>query len=738
MFSFRAISAFFLSLALLSLAVLTGSAQQGANRPANQDPQAKAPQGQAPQGQDPQGQPPQGQAPQGQAPPDQAGQGQPQTPVFRGGINFVRVDVIVDDRKSQPVTDLSQADFEVLEDGKPVPVEQFSLVKVDGNPRPGAPPPSEIRTRNDEELIANRDDIRVFVFFLDDYHVRRANSMTVRDPLTRFVQNQLRPNDIVALMYPLTPVTDLSFTRNHNLVLGAINNFVGRKFDYTPVNQFEQNYARYSTDQVEKIRNDIVMGALQGLAVRLGSLREGRKSVIYVSEGFTAMLPPQMRRQDASAPADPIQSAIAAGAQDSSQQITAEWFGQTDVYSRMREVIDSANRNNTSFYSLDPRGLAPFEYGFDDLPSGPPPSFATDSRALRMTQDTLRSLSEETDGKAIVNRNTLEQGLTQVVRDSSYYYLLGYNSSAPNDGKFHQITVRVKRRDVNVRARRGFWAVTPTDAVRASTPTPEVAKPVQTALASIATSVQAGKYVRTWLGTERGEGGNTRVTLVWEPLTFPPGDRREPAGRVSLLAATAAGNVVFRGRAPDRPIVPAPTTGSLGAGGTSVAATAPAQRLTFDAPPGKVELRITVEGATGGTLDSEIRDIEVPDFTTPQVTLSTPRLYRARTLPELRTITADANAIPAAGREFSRTERVLIRFSAYAPGTERPEATAVLLNRGGTKMSDVPVTVSAIAGTTHEIALTLATVPAGEYLVEVTAKSAAGESKTLIPFRVTS
>ena len=717
----RTIPASLLCLALLCVAVQSGSAQQDANRPANQEPQGQAPRDQG-QNQNPQGQP------QDQAP-----------PVFRGGINFVRVDVIVDDKKDQPVTNLTQADFEVLEDGKPVSVEQFSLVKVDGNPRPGAPPPSEIRSRNDEELIANRDDIRVFVFFFDDYHVRRANSMTVRDPLTRFVQNQLRPNDIVAIMYPLTPVTDLSFTRNHNLVMGAIQNFVGRKFDYTPVNQFEQNYARYSTDQVERIRNDVVMGALRGLSTRLGSLREGRKSVIFVSEGFTAMLPPQMRRQDASAPTDPIQSAIAAGQQDSSREITAEWFGQTDVYSRMREVTDTANRNNTSFYSLDPRGLAPFEYGFDDLPSGPPPSFATDARALRMTQDTLRSLSEETDGKAILNRNTLEQGLTAVVRDSSYYYLLGYNSSAPNDGKFHQITVRVKRRDLNVRARRGFWAITPDDAVRASTPTPEIAKPVQTALASIATSVQAGKYVRTWLGTERGEGGNTRVTLVWEPLTFPPGDRREPAGRVSLLAATSAGNVVFRGRAPERPVVPAPTTGSLGAAGATVQAAALApQRLTFDAPPGKVELRITVEGATGGTLDAEIRDFDVPDFTAPQVLIGTPRLYRARTLPELRTITADANAIPAAGRDFSRTERVLIRFNAYAPGTERPEATAVLLNRGGTKMSDVPVTASAVAGTTHEITLSLSTIPAGEYLVEVTAKSGSGETKTLIPFRVTS
>ena len=717
----RRIPASLLALVLLSMTVMSGSAQQDANRPANQ--------GQA-----------QGQGQAGaQEQPAQPAQDQNQTPVFRGGINFVRVDVIVDDRKGQPVTTLTQADFEVLEDGKPVNVEQFSLVKVDGNPRPGEPPPREIRNRNDEELIANRDDVRVFVFFFDDYHVRRINSMTVREPLMRFVQNQLRANDIVAVMYPLSPVSDLTFTRNHELVMGAINNFTGRKFDYTPLNQLEANYMRYPTDQVEKIRNDVVMGALRGLSVRLGSLREGRKSVIFVSEGFTAMLPPQMRKADASAPDNPFQAAAAAATQDSSQQITAEWFGQTDVYSRMREVIDMANRNNTSFYALDPRGLAPFEYGFDDLPSGPPPSFATDARALRMTQDTLRSISDETDGKAIVNRNTLEQGLQAVIRDSSFYYLLGYNSSAPNDGKFHQITVRLKKRDMNVRARRGFWAITPDDAIKASTPAPEVAKPVQTALASIATSVQAGKYVRTWLGTERGEGGNTRVTLVWEPLAFPPGDRREPAGRVSLLAATSAGNVVFRGRAPERPIVPSATTGSLGPSGT-VAAAAPAapQRLTFDAPPGKVELRITVEGASGGTLDQEIRDIDVPDFTTTEVSLGTPRLYRARTLPELRSITSDPNAVPSAGREFSRTDRVLVRLSAYAPGTEKPEATAVLLNRAGTKMSDVPVTPSTIPGTTHEITLGLNTIPAGEYLVEITVKSAAGEAKTLIPLRITS
>src|SRR5688572_15713054 len=465
------------------------------------------------------GQPAQQPQPAGQAPTDQPAApvipGQDAQPVFRGGINFVRVDVIATDGKGQHVTDLKQEDFEVLEDNQLQSVEQFRLIKVDGNPKPGDPPPRVIRNREDEESEAARDDVRIFAILLDDYHVRRSNSISIREPLTRFIQTQLRPNDMVAVMYPLTPVTDLSFTRDHAKIIGAINAFEGRKYDYRPMNQLEENYVRYPTETVERIRNDVVMGALQGLSVRLGSMREGRKSLIFVSEGFTAMLPPQLRARDAELGVNPIEAGIAARGQDSSTQQTAEWFGQADVYQRMREVYETANRHNTSIYSLDPRGLAPFEYSISDAPGAAMPSFATDRRALQMTQDTLRTLSEETDGRAIVNRNTLAEGLAQIVRDSSAYYLLGYNSAqAVNDGKFHEIKVRVKRPNMSVRARKGYWAMTAEDVRKASNPTPDVAKPVQTALASISTAVQAGKYVRTWVGVQRGDNGKTRVTLT--------------------------------------------------------------------------------------------------------------------------------------------------------------------------------------------------------------------------------
>jgi hypothetical protein len=98
-------------------------------------------------------------------------------------------------------------------------------------------------------------------------------------------------------------------------------------------------------------------------------------------------------------------------------------------------------------------------------------------------------------------------------------------------------------------------------------------------------------------------------------------------------------------------------------------------------------------------------------------------------------VASDPNPIPVATREFSRTERLLIRFDAYGAGTERPQPTAVLLNRNGQKMSDVQV-APAPSGGTHQIDLGLNTIPAGEYLVEITVKGSGGEHKELIPFWV--
>jgi hypothetical protein len=275
---------------------------------------------------------------------------------------------------------------------------------------------------------------------------------------------------------------------------------------------------------------------------------------------------------------------------------------------------------------------------------------------------------------------------------------------------------------------------------------PDAAKPVLQALSSIATQVQAGKYVRTWLGTERGENGKTKVTLVWEPLPQPPGGgaRRDPTpGRMSVIAATEKGDLVYRGRTPDTAQLasanPQATGASAALPAATTTATAPGpQALTFEAAPGKLELRMTVEGAGGGVLDQEIRNITIPDLTAARPAISTPRVYAARTPREFQAIAANAAAVPPANREFSRMMRLLIRFDSYGPGNDVPVPTAALLNNNGQKFTDVPVT-AATAGGTHQIDMSLATIPPGEYVIEITVKGATGDTaKELVAFRVVS
>ena len=143
-----------------------------------------------------------------------------------------------------------------------------------------------------------------------------------------------------------------------------------------------------------------------------------------------------------------------------------------------------------------------------------------------------------------------------------------------------------------------------------------------------------------------------------------------------------------------------------------------------------------MEGVDGaGTLDRETQTIDVPDFSAAEPSLSTPRVFRGRTARDIQMLQADAAAVPTVAREFSRTERLLIRFDAYAPGTEQAAPTARLLNRAGDKISDLTV-VPATAGGTHQVDVGLNTTPPGEYLVELSLSGATGDVSSLVAFRV--
>lgn len=654
------------------------------------------------------------------APPAPAAQEPADQPVFRAGVNFVRVDAIVTDRQGNPVTDLAQDDFEVIEDDQRQVIETFRLIKIDT----AAPVETagRLTTRQDEENAAANEDARIFVFFLDEYHVRLGNSLAARKQLVDFVQTQLGPRDLVSVMYPLSPLDTVVLTRNHDQLIGAIERFQGRKFDYTPRNALEDRYSNQPTEIVERVRRQVSLSALTGLSVKLGALREGRKAIVLVSEGYVAMLPPQLRGPIASMPGlgNPNRGNPLAG--ETMQEDRVRFAAELDVQSELQRVFEEANRSNTAIYAVDPRGLSTGEFDIQDNVMG-----RASQDALRQTQNTLQVLASETDGRAIINRNDLATGMKQIVRDSSAYYLIGYNSTqSRSDGKFHPIKVRVRRPGVQVRARKGYWALTAVETARATAapkpgPPPEVAK----SLAGI-TAAADRRLIRTWVGTAPGDGGRTRVTVVWEGVPPTPGTGRAAVGRVMLAAVAPSGESVYKGQiGADVPSDAAPTAARQGA-------------VTFEAPPGRLSLRMSIEEKPDDVLDTDDRTVEVPDFTEPKPRLLTPRVYVARTAREFQAIKADLDAPPTATREFRRTERLLLRLDGVAPGGSPAglKYSARLLNRQGDRMTDLTV-ASPAAGAAATMDFPLASLPAGEFLIEIAMTAADGtEATELVAFRM--
>ena len=643
----------------------------------------------------------------------------PEQPIFRGGINTVRVDVIVTDRQGNPVTDLKLEDFQIEEDGEPQKPETFRLVKIDTETQP-AITQRGLRTRNDEETAAADENARIFAFFLDDYHVMKDSSMSMKKPVIDFIANQLAPGDLATVMYPLTPVDAAVLTRNHQGIINTVEKFEGRKYNYEPMNGIEQGYVyKLTPDAIEIIRRQVTLSAIRGICTKLGSLREGRKSLILISEGFNATLPPQMRSNMAGGyvgststlGADPF-----AGDRDNVMEERAQFGATMELQREMQDAWDACNRNNTAIYAVDPRGLA--VGGFDITANI---SMRTSQNYLNASLNSLRELAENTDGRAIVNRNDLAAAMKQIIRDSSAYYLVGYNSTqAPTDGKFHEIKVRVKRPGVQVRARKGYWAYTVEDAKRA-TAGPRAGPPAEVtrALATLAPMTNR-RYIRTWIGNDKGEDGLTRVTLLWEPLPPTPGARRDEPRRVTVLATSPSGDIVYRGRVPAE--LAAPGNGGI---------------IRFSAPPGKLDLRLTIEGDGTGTLDTEDRALVLPDLSAPEVMLSTPKVWFARNAREFTGLTSGLPPAPTAVREFRRTDRLLIRLDAYAPAGAPTKVTAQLLNQQGAKMTDIPVTPPSAGGHTHSIDFPLASLAPGQYLLEITANAEGQPAKSeLIAFRV--
>lgn len=588
------------------------------------------------------------QSPQSGAP--SAGQAQPPPPkpVFRTGAELVRVDVAVLDKKGVPVPSLTAADFELEEDGVPQEIQTFQYVRNTGQVEKGDEVSLTIRSRSHAATEAAKDNVRLFLIFWDEYHIGQMMSANrARAYLAQFVRTAFGPTDIVGFMDPLTPIDAIRFTRDRLELAEHVRKLVGRSGVYVPTRSAIED-AHLQQGDVERLRSEVTMSAVKSAAVHLGGMRDGRKSIILVSEGLRGI--------------------------------------QRDATRLMTDLIRAANDNNTAIYAIDPRGL-----GQNRFPS------LWESIAIDTGGDFYRS-------------NDLDKAFRQVVVESSGFYLLGYApADRRTDGRFHKIKVKVKPSGLDVRARTGYWAPSAAEVERARVKAAEAAIPADMARAlADLPGATARRTVDFWVGSAL-ESGRPLVRLGWIARAVVSPGAAMPAAVTAV--ATHGETKVFDG--------PVDSSGAA-----------------FAAPPGSLKVTFTVFDDTKDIIDRDVRTIDVPDPAASALWVTSPALFRAQNAREFRSLDRGPGALPFPGREFMRTDRIVIRFEVHGAAAPTATVSARILSQWGKDLAELPLSPRPAGDGPYEIDLPLSSVARGDYLIALSASAGGDHARALVPIRV--
>jgi VWFA-related protein len=381
----------------------------------------------------------------------------PQT-TFRSAANLVEVDVIVHDPEGRFVAGLTSDDFEVYEDGERQDVQQFYLVSHEGgalrtvNALPTASSPEDPRNR------------RLFVFLFDEQHLSNESLLRIKTGIERFIRSQFQAGDYggiftagsmyrgritsdkVELLAGLQSVRPAFDTRDRLLlelrdfpVIPGENDALRIDYgDQTLLDSLAEQACEVDTtfcaitgglDQVEfqleqKARRYIrqarvatanTLEQLRYVAARLGSI-PGRKTVIFLSDGF---------------------------------------FVEEDR-SQVQSIAAIAARSGATFYSVYGRGTSIVGGHVEADVLAPRQSR---SATFDSVDDGPAILTGSTGGFVVRASNDISRAIGLVARDTSAYYVLGYQpTNAEMDGKVRRIEVRPTADDLNVRARKAYVA----------------------------------------------------------------------------------------------------------------------------------------------------------------------------------------------------------------------------------------------------------------------------------------
>jgi len=402
-----------------------------------------------------------------------------QTPNFRVQIDAVTMDVVVKDDQGRFIPDLKRDEFEIFEDGVKQDISSMTLShggRVANLLEAPPPPPPEGIILPPVRSVQDTSG-RIFLFFVDDLHLQFQNTGRVRDLFKRIGRNLIHDGDLFGIVSSGPSSISIDMTYDRRRLDEAVNKMTGGGLKASEI----INQSSGSGGPTElRYQAHVAFSTMQEALENLEKVHNRRKALIWVSEGYDFNPFQDSRLGLLSADSPFIQNRGVMNTRDNGDGSTtnapdsmtryqkqSETFSDSELAFELGEITRSANRANTTIYTIDPRGLV----GGSDIDE----QVDTTEWAnyVRKSQNSLRVLAEETGGLAVVNMNDFDKALKNIDAASSDYYVLGYYSTNTDaTRRRRRIEVKATRKDANVFSRKEYVLRAPKPVAPSAVPKP--------------------------------------------------------------------------------------------------------------------------------------------------------------------------------------------------------------------------------------------------------------------------
>ncbi len=567
----------------------------------------------------------------------------PADDVVRISTNLVQVDAVVTNKDGNPIKDLTAADFVVSQDGKPQKVVSVTYVDVETPDQPvvalnktdkKAPiaPPTRTRPENAG---------RVLTFVVDDGNCSSSQlgMMASRQALEKFVNEQMRADDLVAIYQTRSGSSVLQqFTSDKAQLMRVARkirwypptgmcsgNATGDFFDPArttsgnsmrggaPVN-FESDTDRANRNRIDnRTRSNQVVGLIGVLRYITRGLQRvaGRKTLFLLSDGIPLFETASEQKGTTNSPMATLKMG--------------------DARFAILDLIDSANRASVVINTVDVRGvlIGGGDISAEDQFEGfggrggninvTSKIGATRSAAISNSQSGMSYLAEETGGRFYHDANDLSVPVKRALNLEKGYYLIGYQPDEDTfkGKKFNKIEITVKRPELNVRARSGFYSVTD-ESLRSKKRTGD--SELYEAIASPLPTSGLDLQLTAFFGNTGSEGSFVRtfLHLAGDQISFVDEPNGVKKGVFDVVAVTLneKNEVVedFNGTHTIR--FPAENLTVIRQNGLIYTADIPVKK------PGVYNFRVAIRDVASKQLGSAGQQIEVPDLKKNNLVLS--------------------------------------------------------------------------------------------------------------------